>query len=259
MSDPLRYEVRERIAHVTLDRPAALNGIDEAMLRALPDVLARVRDDASVKALVIAGAGDAFCVGLDIGLLGRAFEDPDYFRDVVERLKGIFLDLEALPVPVVAAVNGLARAGGFELTLASDLVIVAEEARIGDTHLAFGIVPGGGATVRAPRKLGHQRARELLLSGRWMTGTEAAEVGLALRAVPRASLEAAVEELVAPFRRLSRAALGATKAAMNEAMDLPTAAALDAELDHFIRFLKDEPSANEGYRASVEKRDPHWD
>src|SRR5438445_13690018 len=107
----VRYESRDRIGYITLDRPQALNGIDESMLAGLDDVFGRAAQDESVKAVVIAGAGDVFCVGLDIKLLSRAFEDDAYFKDVLERFKTLLLKLEALPVPVLAAVNGLTRAG----------------------------------------------------------------------------------------------------------------------------------------------------
>jgi enoyl-CoA hydratase/carnithine racemase len=255
----VRLEFADHAAYVTLDRPHALNAIDEEVLSGLADALRAVVHDESVKALVITGAGDAFCVGLDIDLLHRAFADLAYFGDVVERLKRVLLSIETSPVPVIAAVNGLARAGGFELILACDLAIVADDARIGDTHLAFGIVPGGGATVRAPRKLGPQRARELIFTGRWMDGREAVQSGLALRSVPRTALDDAVEEVIARLRPLSRLCLAATKAAMREASDVPLERALDVELEHFMRYLEDVPTAREGYLAYVEKRRPRWD
>ena len=228
------------------------------MLAALPGALRRVREDPDVKALAVSGAGDAFCIGLDIGLLGRAFDEPAYFKDVLERLKRILVDLESLPVPVVAAVNGLTRAGGFELVLACDLAIIAAEARIADHHLAFGIMPGGGATQRAPRKIGDQRARELLFTARWLTGDEAAEYGLAVRAVPLSRLGDAVEDLVATFRLRSRTALAATKAAMNEGASLPLPRALDLETEVFMRYLTSDPQAAEGFRAYEAGRDPVW-
>src|SRR5687768_13796546 len=128
--------VTDRVATATLNRPDAMNAIDEAVLGGLAAVIERVREDSSIKALIVTGAGDAFCVGLDIGLLGRAFAEPPYFEDVLRRLKDLLRSLESLPVPVIAAVNGLARAGGFELLLACDLVLVANEARIGDNHMA---------------------------------------------------------------------------------------------------------------------------
>lgn len=251
-------DVTDTVATATLNRPDAMNGISEEVLDGLDRVIAAVGQDSSIKALIVTGAGDTFCVGLDIGLLGRAFAEPAYFRTVLERYKDILLALEALPVPVIAAVNGLARAGGFELILACDLVLVAEEARIADHHLSFGIVPGGGATQRAPRKLGHQRARHLIFTAGWLRGVEAVGYGLALRAVPREHLMDEANELAATFKARSRAALAATKAAMNEGGDLPLERALDVELDHFMRYLETDPSASEGYRAFIEKRDPVW-
>ena len=258
MSQVVSFEARDRIGYLTIDRPEAMNAINEDVLEAFPKALAAAVSDPTLKALVISGAGDAFCVGLDIDLLKKAFDDLDYFHGVLLRFKRLLLDVEAAPLPVVAAVNGLARAGGFELILACDLVVVADEARIGDTHLAFGIVPGGGATQRAPRKIGFQRARELIFTGRWMKGAEAADIGLALRSVPAEQLAGAVETLVAPLRSLSRPCLAETKAAMSEGMSLPLDKGLDIEIEHFIRYLKQEPTGREGYLAYVEKRAPSW-
>jgi enoyl-CoA hydratase/carnithine racemase len=254
----IEYEVRDRVGYATLNRPSALNAIDETVLDDLATILPKVASDTGVKALVFTGAGEVFSVGLDLDLLTKAFADTAYFRDVLERLKRLLLDIEALPVPAIAAVNGLARAGGLELALACDLILVADEARIGDTHLAYGIVPGGGATQRLPRAIGRQAARELILTGRWIMGPEAAAIGLALRTVPRAGFAAAVEELAGRFRGLSRPCLEATKRAMVEGEALPLEAALDLETELFIRYLDEEPTAREGFNASVERRDPEW-
>jgi enoyl-CoA hydratase/carnithine racemase len=253
MTPAVHLDIRDRVAYLTLNRPEALNAIDEDVIAGLAEALESAALEPGVKAVVITGAGDAFSVGLDIDLLGRAFDELAYFRDVLDRFKELLLAVQAMPVPVVAAVNGLARAGGFELILACDLAIVAEDARIGDTHVAFGLLPGGGATVRAPRRLGDQRARELLLTGRWMTGVEAADAGLALRAVAPTRLYDEIEELIAQFRPLSRAALSATKGALEATADLPLTEALEVELEHFVRLLEKEPSAREGYQAFVEK------
>jgi enoyl-CoA hydratase/carnithine racemase len=230
------YEVRDRIGILTLNRPSALNAIDEEVLGALGELVKDAAADEDVK----------------------AFSEPAYFRDVLERFKTLLLGIESLPLPVVAAVNGTTRAGGFEIMLACDLVLVADEARIGDTHLAYGIVPGGGATQRLPRRIGHQRARELIFSGRWLDGPEAVALGLALRSVPRSDLPKAVEDLVATFRDRSRPALAATKAAMVAGASLPLAEALDVEIEHFMRYLEDEPTSGEGFRAFGERREPRW-
>jgi enoyl-CoA hydratase/carnithine racemase len=258
MSDPIALRIDGHVATIVIDRPRAVNAIDEDVLAGLADAMVAVAAEDRVKVLVITGTGELFCAGLDIDLLGRAFDDHAYFLDVLTRYRDVLLSVERLPVPVVAAVNGLTRAGGFELMLACDIVVTAREARIGDTHTTFGILPGGGATARAPRRLGWQRAADLLLTGRWITGAEAVDLGLASRSVPRADLAATVTALTDGFAPLSRAAIAATKAAMRDGLALPLEAAVDLEIERFAAFLKDEPTAREGYDAFREKREPRW-
>jgi enoyl-CoA hydratase/carnithine racemase len=255
----LRRQVQDRVLHVTIDRPESLGAVDEAVLEGLEAAIAAVRADRRLRALVITGTGDAFCVGLDLGLLRRAFGDLAYFRAVLERFNALLFDLEALDVPVLAAVNGLTRAGGFELLLACDLVLVAEDARIGDVHTRFGVLPGGGATQRAPRKLGSQRARELILTARWLTGREAVDYGIALRAVPRDALDGAVDELLAGLVDKPRDCLGAAKHAIVAGADLPLRAGVDLEVDTLLAYLASSPAGPEGFAAWLERRPPRWD
>lgn len=224
----------------------------------LDDVLARIERDDTVRALVVTGTGETFCVGMDLACLERGFRDHAYFRSFLERLAAMLLRMEALPVPVVAAVNGLTRAGGFEIVLASDLVLIANEARIADDHGRFAVLPGGGSTQRAPRKLGWQRAADLILTARWIEGPGAVEYGIALRSVPRAELSAAVEDLVDRLRGKSRAFLGAAKAAMRDGTALPLEDAVRLEIDRFIQHLERSPDALEGFTAYREKRPPRW-
>lgn len=252
-------DVRDRIAYLTLNRPGAMNAIDEVMLSELTDALGRIQEDQSVKALVVTGAGAAFCIGLDIDLLRRAFDDPGYFEDVLVRYGALLSLIEELPIPVIAAVNGRARAGGFELLLACDMAIIADEALIADHHLAFGIVPGGGSTFRLPRRIGYQRAREIIFTGRWLTGPEAVDYGLAVRSVPAASLAHEVESLAGVFRDRSRPALAATKRAMRDEEGMQAASAIEEERRHFMNYLTQEKSAREGFDAFIEQREPRWD
>lgn len=235
-----------------------VNSLDETALAGLDQLLARVRDDGGVRALVLTGAGKTFCVGLDLDLLGRAFDDHDYFLDVVGRFHALLRRIETLPVPVVAAVNGTTRAGGLELMLACDLVLVADEARVADHHLHFGILPGGGATARLPRRVGPQRAREILLSGRFLPGPEVAQVGLALRSVPGEHLLDAALEVTGSLVDKPRHTVRRLKTLLAEQDGLSIDEACRLELTHFRHFLDEEPLADEGYRAFVEKREPAW-
>lgn len=235
-----------------------INSLDEEALTGLAALLDQVAGDDGVRALVLTGAGSTFCLGLDIDLLGRAFADHDYFLDVLVRYHALLRRLELLPVPVVAAVNGTTRAGGFELLLACDLAIVADEARVADHHMHFGILPGGGASARLPRRIGTQQARELLLTGRWLTGPEVADYGLALRSVPGDQLREATLDLVAGLVDKPRASLGRLKQLLDDQDGLSLEDACRIEREHFRRFLEEEPLADDGYRAFVEQRAPAW-
>jgi enoyl-CoA hydratase/carnithine racemase len=178
---------------------------------------------------------------------------------VLTRLAATCLSLEALEVPVIAAVNGLACTAGFELALSCDLIVAADEAQIGDAHTASGLVPGGGATVRLPRTIGVQLARELVYSGRLMSGSQAAAIGLVARSVPAAKLSEAVEEIAASFADKSRRSLAICKRQINGGLGLDTPSGVEHERGEFIRYLREPDSdAIEGFRAAQAGRPPTW-
>jgi enoyl-CoA hydratase/carnithine racemase len=248
---------RNNVVWITLSNPP-LNSFTENEIDQLVETVQDIAQDSSVRAVVVTGDGNAFSVGLDLGLLGKGFENPEYFATQLQRFGSALSLLESLEVPTIAAVNGVARAGGFELLLCCDLVIAANEAKIGDTHLVSGLPPGGGATARLPRRVGHQVALELLFTGRWLSGAEAASTGLVLRAVPRADLGDTVASLVDNLASLSRPALAATKRVLRESSGASLQDALEIEMKHFMEFVSSEASASEGYRAFVENRAPVW-
>lgn len=258
MYKSLTLEIRDRVAHVTFTTPEKLNSISEERLADLSGVVAHVQENTDVRALVLTGSGRAFCVGLDLDLLQRAFGDMSYFESVVRRLQTILLDLEALPVPVIAAVNGITRAGGFEMILACDFILAADEARIGDKHTDLGLLPGGGLSPRLARRVGEQRAKAIVMLARWMTGAEAAACGLALRSVPRADLADAVEELLKELRHRPRECMAAVKRTLHAARSLDTKSAVDYEIKSFVEYMGGLPYAREGYEASLAGRQPNW-
>jgi enoyl-CoA hydratase/carnithine racemase len=233
--------------------------LSEQTLDDLNDVVARVQADQQVRALVLRGQGEVFCAGVDPELMESAFGDLEYFEHVLTRIAATCLSLEALDVPVIAAVNGRAAAAGLELALACDLIVAADEAELGDAHMRAGMIPGGGATVRLPRAVGVQHARELIYSSRLVSGAEAAALGLALRSVPAAELEAAVEALAASFTNKSRPALAACKRQINGGLGLDTPSGVEHERSELIRYLRESHAdAIEGFRAIAEGRPPSW-
>ncbi len=253
----LSYVRQGRTGVCTFTRPDALNSLTEDMFADLEAVLSAVEADDSLGALVITGEGKAFCVGLDLDLLERAFDDMAYFDGVVRRLNAIVLRLEALPIPTIAAVNGFARAGGFELTLGCDFMIVADEARIGDAHTDSGVVPAC-VSLRLKRRVGEQAAKELLWTARWLTAPEAVAYGLALRTAPRDRLTEDAIAFAATMTDKPRAAIASIKSVFQQGTNAGVAEGAEIELQQFIRYMASEPYGREGFRAFREKREPTW-
>jgi enoyl-CoA hydratase len=181
---------QEGIATVTLNRPTKLNALNRDLRLAFCHAMQQLRAHPEVRAVIITGAGRAFCVGLDLrelstGAGGIRDEGNVTFISVIE-------DME---VPVIAAVNGFAVTGGFEIVLAADMVIAAEEAQFADTHARVGVMPGGGMSARLPRAVGIRKAKELSLTGNYLGARDAERMGLVNRVVPQDQLLTAAREL----------------------------------------------------------------
>lgn len=216
--ETLAVERRDAVLLVRLDRPRRRNAINAAMLDALDAVLDRMEDDDTLRALVVTGGDQAFSAGQDL----KEPEPPGY----VARINGVFDRLEALPKATVAAIAGWCLAGGLELALACDLRLAAADARIGDWHARIQSIGGAGATVRLVRTVGLARAKELVFTGRAVSGDEAAALGLVTRACPAASL---VDEALALAREMctgDAVTFRHAKQSLHAAMDLSLAEAL---------------------------------
>lgn len=256
----VRHGVDNQVMTVVLDGPDSMNSLTPAVLAGLDEALDVAEADHTLRAVVITGAGErAFSVGMDIAFLESCFADPHgTFMPFLRSYHAVLQRLESLGVPVIARVNGLARAGGMELILACDFVIAADEAKVGDIHLEFGMPPGAGSSQRAPRKLGDQKARALMLTPLWLTGPQLVEWGLALASAPRAGLDAEVEKLLGLLRGRSRPAMAITKRLLNSVHSMTLEEGLRYERELFSRLHEEVPEVAEGYRAFVEKRDPVW-
>ena len=257
MSDIL-LTVEDGVAQVCLNRPEALNSLSPAMVDELDDVLAGVEADATVKALVLSGAGRAFCTGADLKAVLELFERwPDYVA-YLYRLTDVCRRLERLPIPTIARVHGYALAGGLELMLCCDIAIAAEEARIGDQHSNVGLIAGAGGIPRLVRRVGRQTALEILYTGRWLSGREAEALRLVLRAVPESDLDGAVEELTAQLRNKSRHAAAYLKRVVLANEDVSLESALNEERAALLEYFSTSDDPREGIASFVEKRPPRF-
>lgn len=247
-------------AVITLDRPDQLNAMDWQMIGQLDDAISRAVDDDSVRALLITGNGRAFSAGGDLKSYIELQRDPVRFPRFVSDLHQVFGRLRAIDIPAVALVNGITAAGGLELLLSCDLAIGAESARIGDCHLNFGQMGGGGVLTLLPRLVGIQRAADLVLSGRFLTSDEAAEWGLISAAVPDDELLSRGLQFAGDVATKSRLAVANAKFVMNTvwADGLTVRAGLALELERNARYCLTSLDAPEGLAAFSEKRTPRF-
>jgi enoyl-CoA hydratase len=240
---------------VVVNRPEQLNAISPTLLEDLNRVCETVEGDPGVRVVTLTAAGRAFCAGADLKAVKELSPDPDRWNGFMRLWHRVFNRIEALPVPVIAGVHGLALAGGLELVLVADLVVADEAARLGDQHANFGLVAGGGGSQRLPRLIGARRAKELMLLGGWLSAGEALAWGLVNRVAPAGTLGAVVEEAAASLAAKSASASRTVKALVNRAFDADLAGGLEMEL-HLVAAHMRSADAVEGLRAFAEKRKP---
>jgi crotonobetainyl-CoA hydratase len=249
-------ERRDAVIEITLDRPKA-NAIDSGTSRALGEAFASLRDDPTLKVGIVTGAGDKFfSAGWDLKA-AAAGDRPDYG---VGGFAGL-TEMWDLDKPVIAAVNGMAVGGGFELALAADLVVAAEHAEFFLPEIKIGIIPDGGAVQRLPRLLPRAVAMELLLTGARLSATEAMRWGLVNRVLPAVELMPVARSLAGGIADWAPLALRALKAVVNATESLPVPEAYrlmrSGAIPIYDRMLASE-DAKEGPRAFAEKRAPEW-
>ncbi len=233
----IQYDVADAVATITFDRPDALNAITPTMLDELNDAAGNAAGDPSVRVIILTGAGRAFSAGVDLKALGE--------RELADGKVGDILDLPArhltatlstMSKPVIAAVNGFCFTGALELALACDVIVVADEAKLGDTHAKFGLRPTWGMSQRLPALVGPAKARYLSYTARTFTGAEAAEWGLAALSVPRDDLAATVATLADEMKANSSESFVAYKDLFNAAEQLGIDAGLSYEADNDYSF-----------------------
>ncbi len=229
-----------RVARLLLNRPQARNAVTVELARALHDGLAEAAERADV--IVVRGAGGHFCVGGDVHEVARLrAEGPQALRPLFATFVGACELIARLPVPVVAAVEGYALAGGFELVQSVDVAVVRSDAVLADNHANLGMVPGGGGSQRLPRIVGVPRALGHILLGDRLTGEQAAAWGLVHRCAPPDGFEAAVEDVVANLAAKDGAALARIKHLVRAGLRGSLADGLALETETILAHLADRP------------------
>ena len=253
------FEISDGIARLTLNRPERLNSFNVEMHDDVRDALMRVRGDGTVRVLVLTGAGRGFCAGQDLG--DRAVSPQggatDLGDSIERRYKPLVLALRALPLPVIAAVNGVAAGAGANIVLACDMVIAARSAIFVQSFAKLGLVPDSGGTWALPRLVGTARAIGLAFLGEKLSAEQAAQWGLIWRCVEDAELGKSVDDLARQFATAPTRGLARTKQAIYSSGDRTLEQQLDVERD-FQRELGFSSDYAEGVAAFTEKRTPRF-
>ena len=248
-----------RIAHIRLNRPAASNGMDEELLRALNDVVMMCHSDSRVRIVLLSGEGRHFCAGGDVKVFASKGEKlPDFLRPVTSYLQIAVSSLMRLNAPVIALVQGYAAGGGgLGLVCAADLVIAAESAKFLSGATRSGMAPDGGSTVTLARIIGFRKAMELLLTNRVIDAKEALEIGLLTKVVPDDQLWTASFALAQELADGAPQALAATKRMLWNGIGLSVEAALPEE-SRTVSALSGTADCREALAAIIEKRKPNF-
>ncbi|OUR80556.1 enoyl-CoA hydratase [Alphaproteobacteria bacterium 46_93_T64] len=245
---------------ITLNRPDALNSISPQMMTEIDTVLAGAENRRELCALSISGNGRAFCAGVDLKGAQKRMQGEDAAlvnSQFLDNLRQLLLRIEKFPTPVIAAVNGLALAGGLELVLACDLVIACESAKLGDAHANYGLVPGGGSSVRLPRKIGPTRAKQLIYTGEFLPARQLMDWGLVNHVVPDNDLQTGLADLVDTLGKRSPIGLKRMKRMVDDGMEQSPEAALRYELALNAQHALSN-DRTEGLAAFNEKRAPNF-
>jgi enoyl-CoA hydratase/carnithine racemase len=248
------------VATFTLNRPQELNAMTWEMIKQLDEAITRAADDNEVRVVFVTGKGRAFSAGGDLKRYIELQRDPVRFPQFVGDLHRVFGRLRTLRVPVIALVNGVTAAGGLELLLNCDLALAASSARIGDGHLNFGQMGGGGVLTLLARVIGIRRAAELIMTGDIIAAEVLADWGLIGRVVADDDLMAEGLKIATSIARKSAAAVANAKYVMNTvwAENSSVEAGLHLELERNALYCLTSEDAREGLRAFSEKREPRF-
>lgn len=250
----LKYEVKNKIAFLTFNRPKALNALNSALLTEAYNCLQMIDKDEELRVLVVTGAGDkAFIAGADIAEMSEftAF-DAKKFSELGQSVMDM---LQHLSIPVIGAVNGFALGGGSEIALACDFIYASEKAVFGLPEITLGIMPGFGGTQRLARLVGKNMAKELVFTGKKIKADEAKKLGLVNKVVPHQELLNEVMKTAETIASMGQPSLRSAKEVINKGFDVDLTSGCHIEKDAFALCFSSIDS-KEGTKAFLEKRTP---
>lgn len=256
MADVLTFERLDGVALLTLDRPERLNAIGSDTHALLRSALDEIESDPALRAVVVTGSGSVFSAGADIAEM-RTLTDADSHEAFLRGFHGCYSRLSALAKPSIAAVNGIALGGGFELVLACDLRVAARTAKLGLPEIKLGTLPGAGGTQRLTRLVPMNIAKELILAGRTLDADRAYTLGLVNLVTDPAELMPTALQLAREIAAGPPRAMAAGKRLLDQGIELGLDAALKLEIDTG-RALFGQAEASEGMAAFAEKRPPRF-
>ena len=242
----IAYHQQGPIAVIILNRPEAMNALSPQLVEEWRDAMEVAAKDTEVRVVIVTGAGRAWSAGIDLKALNSGIENGTFTADKVLKDGEVIMDLlQKMPKPTIAAINGFCYTGAMELMMAFDIVIAAEEAKIGDTHAKWGVIPKWGMSQRLSQLVGPMKARELSFTCEPISGKEAARIGLVNKAVPLADLDDTVNEMVNKILGNSRQTIAAMKhlylqgelTTLKEGLEIELA--YEKQITDRVEFLKD--------------------
>ncbi|MDE1819863.1 MAG: enoyl-CoA hydratase/isomerase family protein [Euryarchaeota archaeon] len=239
-----------------------MNALSTSLVKELAEATKEIGADPTVRAVVLTGEGQYFCVGADVKEMAAMAMSGNFIEEapkVVERGHAAFSALESLPQPVIAAVNGMALGGGLELAISADIRIAGDSTKLGAPEVTLGLIPAYGGTQRLPRLVGLAKANELILTGSMIPGPEALKIGLVNKVVPAGQELRAARDLAHTIgAKCSPPAVSAAKAAIRQGLSKPLSEGLKGEAEIFQKKVLPSEDLAEGITAFSEKRPPKY-
>ncbi|MCB0831986.1 MAG: enoyl-CoA hydratase/isomerase family protein [Bacteroidetes bacterium] len=246
------YEVKNRIAYLTINRPNVLNALNSETFMEIKEAMKTANEDAGVVGVIVTGAGEkSFVAGADIGEL--SVQTPVTAKEFALRSEDVLCYIERMHKPVIAAVNGFALGGGCEFSMACHMRVASENAKFGQPEVNLGLIAGNGGTQRLPRLVGKGRAIEMLCTGDMISAEEAYRIGLANRVVKKEDLLSTCEKILTTVGSKAPVAVKLTLEAVHDGMEMTLAEGLNFEANLFGLVFSTE-DMKEGTKAFLEKR-----